>query len=113
MIYVTSVTITARADDYWNQPDYFKVLLSKDGANWKSCTEGYFPNKGETVTIACYLVMQASRVKIQVPGTESRLSLCEVEVHGRPLDFHDHEGKQSFFSFFLLMPIGGMGGAVG
>lgn len=96
-IYITSVTITARADEHWMQSDFFQILVQLISATWK-CSDGFLPNKGETRTIVCSPPRKGDGIKILVPGSNKRLSLCEVEVHGRLLDFYDREGKKLFLN---------------
>ncbi|XP_028393247.1 uncharacterized protein LOC114517662 [Dendronephthya gigantea] len=81
-IYITSVTITSRADPYWPYSDFFQI---------DPCTSGILANDGGTKTYPCQEPYPTTTVKIVLPGTGKRLSLCEVQVHGREMEFFDKE----------------------
>ena len=90
--YVTSVTITTRADDYWREVNMFSITVENS-----LCASGMFVHDGQTTTYLCEKVEKGMRVQITVTGTETRLSLCEVEVHGYPFNFYENEGKDRIF----------------
>ena len=58
------------------------------------CTSSFLSNNGETTTYACDAPSAGTGIKIVLPGTGKRLSLCEVQVHGRELEFMDNEGTR-------------------
>ena len=92
-IYITSVTITSRADPYWPYSDYFEIKLKKDAVELAPlCTSGVLSNNGETKTYPCHSPCEVTEIKIVLPGVGKRLSLCEVQVHGRESEFFDKEG---------------------
>lgn len=90
--YVTSVTITTRADDYWREANMFSIMVESS-----LCASDMFEHNGETTTYVCEKVEKGMHVRITVTGTTTRLSLCEVEVHGYPLNFYENEGKGRIF----------------
>lgn len=90
--YVTSVTVTTRADDYWREVNMFSITVATS-----LCASGMFVHNGETTTYVCEKVDQGTHVRITVSGTATRLSLCEVEVHGYPFNFYENAGKGRIF----------------
>ena len=96
-IYITSATITSRADPYWPYSDYFEIKLKKDTVELTTlCTAGVLSSNGETKNYLCQSPQEVTGVKIVLPGVQKRLSLCEVKVHGREMEFFDHEGVNLF-----------------
>ena len=96
-IYITSATITTRADPYWPYSDYFEIKLRKDTVELTTlCTAGVLSSNGETNNYPCQSPQEVTGVKIVLPGVRKRLSLCEVKVHGREMEFFDHEGVNLF-----------------
>ena len=61
------------------------------------CASGMFVHNGETTTYVCEKVEPGTLVRISVNGTATRLSLCEVEVHGYPFSFYENAGKGRIF----------------
>ena len=98
-VYVTSVTITTRADDYWLERNNFFIKVL-DTSGDRLCASGWLVHNGETTTYACENVGKSRRVKITVPGNDRKLSLCEVEVHGHPSNFYDNIGKNDALHYF-------------
>jgi hypothetical protein len=94
-IYVTSVTITTRADDYWRELNKFSITVL-NGVENSLCASGMFQHDGETTTYVCEKVGKGTLVRIAVNGNR-QLSLCEVEVHGHPIDFYENKGKRPTF----------------
>jgi hypothetical protein len=92
-IYVTSVTITTRADGYWRGKNNVNIIVM-NGAEETLCASDFLMHDGATTTYGCEMVKKGTRVKIQ-NGGQRRMSLCEVEVHGYPFDFYEYEGKRS------------------
>ena len=88
-IYVTSVTITTRADDYWREGNRFSITVGN-----VLCASGQFVHDGKTTTYVCEKVEKDTHVRIDVLGL-GKLSLCEVEVHGHPLNFYENTGKNT------------------
>ncbi|CAB4026169.1 Hypothetical predicted protein, partial [Paramuricea clavata] len=88
-IYVTSVTITTRADDYWREVNKFSITVLNGGEN-SLCASGMFQHDGGTTTYVCEKVGKGTLVRIAVSGN-GQLSLCEVEVHGHPMDFYENK----------------------
>ena len=100
-IYITSVSITTRADPYWPYSDYFEIKLKDETANEypSPCASGMLSNNGETMTYGCHTPYQGKGIRIVLPGIGKRLSLCEVEVHGRESAFFDNEGMARYCIF--------------
>ena len=91
-IYVTSVTITTRVDDYWRERNRFSITVLNNVEN-ALCARSIQVHNGETTTYVCEKVGKGTHVRIHVVGSTRRLSLCEVEVHGHPLTFYEDKGK--------------------
>ncbi|XP_028409028.1 uncharacterized protein LOC114531613 isoform X2 [Dendronephthya gigantea] len=88
-VYVTSVTITTRADDYWLAKNNFSIQVL-DASGTRLCASGLFAHNGESTTYACENVGKSSVVKIILDGNKKQLSLCEVEVYGYPSNFYEN-----------------------
>ena len=101
-IYVTSVTITTRADAYWREKNRFSITVMTGGEE-TSCASGFFKHDGGSSTYACEVVKKGTNVKIQQSQVYTKLSLCEVEVHGHPPNFYENEGKTCVGFCFRLM----------
>ena len=89
------MTITTRADPYWMYSDYFEIKLKNETSEFPSpCATGILANNGEAKMYACHTPYQVTAIRIVLPGIEKRLSLCEVEVHGREFEFFENEGME-------------------
>lgn len=89
---MTSVTITTRVDPYWSSLDFYYVYGISNSVNW-TCAERFLPNNGESVTLECDMPKKAYYVEIRLQKPGGKLSLCEVEVHGRKFDYYENEGN--------------------
>ena len=52
-----------------------------------------FVHHGETTTYFCQQMQKGMHAGITVNDCATRLSLCEVEVHGYSFNFHENAGK--------------------
>ena len=89
-IFMTSVTITTRADQYWSSSDFFLIYGLLGNTEWK-CAEGFFPNTGESISVPCYMPKKSNFVQVRLLKPGGILSLCEVEVHGWKFNQYENE----------------------
>ncbi|EDO25871.1 predicted protein, partial [Nematostella vectensis] len=77
--------IVNRADCCGERLDNFEIRigdsLENNGTDNPSCGSSYIIPHGGSKSISCHTLLKGRYVNIWIPGSDRRLTLCEVEVY--------------------------------